>query len=433
MHFIKTMQSLGHRYVALWVGQTVSQLGTYIALLTILFLVDSIHEATDSGGNIDFSITYALETAPTLLVGIAGGVLLDRWHLRPVMIAADLIRASIFFYLAANFGNYGLGTVFAMAFLVGSMTTLFDGAMYSLIPALVSKQQLSDANSFVAASQQANFAVGPAIAGALAWASDGPEWGLFINGVTFVVSAISLRWVGRVAHHRDPADMRLPFVTEAINGIRYLWSKPRLRITTIASAIPNLVIGFVEATFVVLAFVVLRADTELDVGILLGAMGVGGVIGALVAPGITRRLGLGRTLVFGMAVAGLGLFAVMFTSYGVIALALQIGWMIGISIINIPLATIRQHYAAESMLGRVITASRAIGWATLPIGALVGGWLGNTEAAYPWVARTFPILLIATALWLYTTVIWSDTYGPGFEGAHTRTGEAPERPRPAEA
>jgi hypothetical protein len=101
--------------------------------------------------------------------------------------------------------------------------------------------------------------------------------------------------------------------------------------------------------------------------------------------------------------------------------------MVGISVINIPLATIRQHYATESMRGRVISASRALGWATLPLGALVGGWLGATESTYPWVARSFPILLLATALWLFTTVIWSDTFGPGFvPGVH----EAAVRARP---
>jgi hypothetical protein len=85
--------------------------------------------------------------------------------------------------------------------------------------------------------------------------------------------------------------------------------------------------------------------------------------------------------------------------------------------VNVPLATIRQHYASEAMLGRVITASRAIGWATLPLGALIGAWLGDSETTYPWVARLFPILLLGTALWLYTTVIWSDTFGPSEETA----------------
>jgi len=47
---------------------------------------------------------------------------------------------------------------------------------------------------------------------------------------------------------------------------------------------------------------------------------------------------------------------------------------------------------------------------------LVGGWLGATESTYPWVARAFPVVLMATAVWLYTTVIWTDTFGPDFEG-----------------
>ncbi len=409
------MRSLGPRYFALWVGQTISGFGTYIAFLTIPLLVRHIQLAAEEENTLDFAIAYALETAPTLLVGLVGGVLLDRLALRPVMIATDLLRACAFFYLAATVGQYGTGTVFVMAFLVGSMTTLFDGAMYSMIPSLVSKKSLSDANSFVAASQQIMFALGPLVAGALVVASTSPALGLFINGITFVFSAVSLKWVGKVRHHRDPDEERSPFLTEASNGIRYLWSEPRLRISTIASAIPNLVMGFIEATFVVLAFWVLGAQDELEAGMLVAAMGVGGVLGALLAPKITARLGLGRTYVFGMALAGVGLLLVMFTSYGPVALALQAVWMVGVSVINIPLATIRQHYAAESMLGRVITASRAIGWATLPIGALVGGWLGSTPETYPWVARSVPVLLIITAIWLYKTVVWTDTFGPEFK------------------
>ena len=388
-------------------------------LLTIPFLILHIQEASGTEGTLDFAIAYAVETAPTLLVGLVGGVLLDRWALRPVMVATDLARASAFFYLAATVGEYGTTTVFVMAFLVGSMTTLFDGALYSVIPALVPRDRLADANSFVAASQQANFALGPLVAGviavAVAVAFAGPGLGLFLNGVTFLVSALSLRWVGRIKHHRDPNEARAPFLTEASNGIHYIWSEPRLRITTRASAIPNFVMGFVEATFVILALVVLNVKTKTQIGILLFAMGVGGVFGALIAPHISRSLGLGRTLIVGMGIAGVGLFLVMFTNYGPLAIALQAFWMVGVSVINIPLATIRQHYAAESMLGRVITASRAIGWATLPIGALVGGWLGGDSSSYPWVARGFPVVLMATALWLYTTVIWSDTFGPDFE------------------
>jgi MFS family permease len=405
---------LGTRYTALWVGQAVSQFGTYVAFLTLPFLVIYI-QGTESV--LDFALTYALENIPTLLVGLLGGVLLDRWPLRPIMISTDLVRACAFFYLAANLDNYGVGTVFAIAFLVGSMTTMFDGALYAMIPSLVSESQLARANGLIAASQQANFALGPLAAGILAFSTGSPAIGLFINGFTFVVSAISLYWVGRVGHHRSPADERQGFLTEAANGIRYIMNEPRLKVTTFAAAIPNFVVGFIEATFVVLAVFVFLTETETQIGILLAALGVGGVIGALTAPAVIRRIGLGKTLTVGMSITGVCLFAVMFTTYSLLTLGLQVGWMFGVSLVNVPLATIRQHYASDAMLGRVITASRAIGWATLPLGALIGGWLGDSETTYPWVARTFPILLVGTAVWLYTTVIWKDTFGPDDETA----------------
>ncbi len=421
MSLVKSLATLGPRYLALWVGQTVSQFGTYIAFLTLPLLVRDIQQATTGDfRTLDFAFTYALETAPTLFAGLVAGVLLDRWHLRPVMIATDLLRASAFFYLAAGYGSYGIETVFLVAFLVGSMTTLFDGALYTMIPSLVGRRRLADANSFVAASQQANFALGVGAAGVLALATGGPQLGLFVNGATFVISAICLYWVGRVDTHRPRTEERAPFLTEAADGIRYIWSEPRLRITTIASAVPNFVMGFIEAAFVVVFPIVIGASNEGQVAILVVAMGVGGIIGALLAPRVVTALGLGRTLTVGMTIAGLLLLAFMFTSYGVLALALNVGWMFGVSLINVPLATIRQNYAKDSMLGRVISVSRAIGWATLPIGALIGGWLADTEETLIVVARTFPILLVLTAVWLYTTVVWSDTFGPYFEGRHTK-------------
>jgi predicted MFS family arabinose efflux permease len=411
--------------MALWVGQAVSHFGTYVAWVTLPFLVLDIQRQSGNESTLDFAITYALETAPTLLLGLIVGVLIDRWQLRPIMIATDLLRASAFFYLAASYGSYGVETVFVVAFLVGSFTTFFDGALFALIPSLVPRRRLADANSFVAASQQLNFAVGALAGGLFASASGGPALGLYVNGLSFVISAVFLGWVGRVAHHRSADDARLPFVTEAMEGLRYIWKEPRLRVTTIAAAVPNFVMGFIEATVVLLFSVILGANSNAQIGILVAAMGVGGIIGALIAPQVIRTAGLGRTMTFGMILTGLLLFAVMFTTYGLIPLALNVGWMIGVSLINVPLATIRQHYAADNMLGRVTTVSRAIGWATLPLGALLGGWLGESEDSLPLVARLFPTLLVATALWLITTVVWKDTFGPNFEGRHSRHEDSP--------
>jgi predicted MFS family arabinose efflux permease len=215
-------------------------------------------------------------------------------------------------------------------------------------------------------------------------------------------------------------------------GLRRIWEEPRLRISTISAAIPNLVMGFMEGTFIVLFTVVIGAENESQMGILLFFMGVGGLIGALTAPSVTRLVGLGRAMTGGLTLAGLALMVFMFSRYGLVAWLLLAAFMFGVSVINIPLATIRQIYAGDDMLGRVISAARAIGWATLPIGALVGGWLGDTESTYPWIARVFPLILLGCALWLFTTVIWSDTFGPEFRRTRPDTSLLPAGPGSSE-
>ena len=91
---------LGRRFDLLWAGQAASQLGDYVAYLTVPLFVLEILQATADDSKLPFAFTYALEQAPVLLVGVFGGVLLDRMRLRPLMIGADVIRAGIFGYLA---------------------------------------------------------------------------------------------------------------------------------------------------------------------------------------------------------------------------------------------------------------------------------------------------------------------------------------------
>lgn len=428
VNVVRDMRSLGPRYRALWTGQALAQFGAYIAFFSIPELIAFI---TDKTNTLDYAVTYALENLPIILTGLVGGVLLDRLHLRPVIITTHLVRASVFFYLSAvaNRDTLEVPTIMALAFVIGTMSTMFEGALYAVLPNVVKKSQLPRANSLITATIQVNFALAPLFAGILtsviARRGLGLSLTLFLTGLLFVAAAISMHRVGRVAHHRSPGEGRSGFFTEAANGIRYVWAEPRLRLITIAAAVANLVVGFVEGTWKVLYTVVIGTASAAESGILLSMLGVGGVIGAFIAPAFTSRLGLGRSLVVGMWITGLGMFAFMFTRYGILAIVLQILWMCGVSIVNVPIATVRQVYSSPSMLGRVITASRAIGWATIPLGAVLGGALGSSPTTYPWVARMAPILMMATAVWLATTVIWKDTFGPRDDEPEPAAGDQP--------
>lgn len=417
---LATQRGLGPRFRSLYLGTAISLLGNYVAYLTIPLLVLEVVGSADSV--IEFSITYAMETVPTLIFGLVGGVILDRVRLRWAMILADIVRAGAFFYLAASVGDLELGTVFAMAFLVGSFSAVYENSLFAILPAIVGRDELARANGRIAATQAAMFAAGPMLAGTMA-ALAGPAPGLWFNGATFLFSAVGVYLVGHVGVIPSEEE-RGGFIEETLNGLRFLVGEHRLRDSTIAAAAANLVFGFFEGTFVVMAEVVLGTTSEFQIGVLIVAVGVGSIMGAAAADRVIRLMGLGRTMMLGLATMGVGMALLVFSQFGAVALGFAVAMFVGIGLVNVPIATIRQIYTPPAMLGRVITASRAMSWGTLPIGALAGGLLA-TQIDYTTTVRLTPLVLLAVSAWMFTTPLWSDTFGP----THRRL---PPRQRSAE-
>jgi predicted MFS family arabinose efflux permease len=204
---------------------------------------------------------------------------------------------------------------------------------------------------------------------------------------------------------------RSSFAAEAWHGLRFLWNEPRLRASTIAAATANAAVGFLESTLVIIGTDLLGAS-ESQLGILFMTLGFGGIVGALFAPGLVRKFGLGRVLTGGLFLFGVMFLLAVRSTYGFVAISIFFAMFVGLSLVNVPLATIRQTYTPAPMLGRVISAARAIGWSTLPVGALLGTALAD-NAGYRQVAEFAPLLLVITAIGLLFTPIWSQTFGEG--------------------
>ncbi len=396
---------LGPRFNALFWGQATSQVGDYVAYLTVPLFVASM---TDSA--LSLGLTYSLETLPGLFLGLLGGVLLDRLPLRGVLVVADLARAGAFAGLGLASIDPTPSTiliVFFLSFVIGSFSTVFQNGLYALVPSLVRPNQINVANARIATSQQIALVLGPLLAGWLA-ANFGFAPGFFLNGATFVASAISVVFVGSVPVRLE-VGKRTSVAEEAWHGLRFLWSEPRLRASTIAAATANAAVGFLESTLVVLGTDVMGAS-EQQLGTLLMFLGIGGIVGALAAPRMIKRFGLGRVMTVGLFVFGLMFFAAVRSRFGPVALATFLVMFVGLSMVNVPLATIRQIYTPQALLGRVISAARTIGWSTLPVGALVGTALSDS-AGYKTIAQIAPLILVLTAIGLLFTPIWSSTTG----------------------
>ena len=416
---------LGRRFSILWTGQIVSQFGDYLSYFSIpLFVV--FLSAEEAPRNL--ALTYTFEAIPAVVVGFFGGLLIDRLPVRASLIFSDLARAAAFGYLAwfaasgpQESSETGLVLVFVVAFIAGTFLNLFASGLYVLIKQLVGQDRLTEANGKIGAVQNLAFAIAPAIAGLLVSATGQFTLVFTVNSVSFMLSALSIVLIGPVPRIRkgngdDEEDEGL--LADIFNGLRYIWSEPRLRTSTVAIAVANLAVGFLESTLVLTANE-LGASDEWQVGVVFAALGLGAAFGAWVAPGFVRYLGLGRAMIGGLFTMGLAFAVFVRMAFGPLQLFYVFVAFIGLQLVNVPLVTIRQVFTPDVMLGRVLTATRAIGWAPTPIGALIGASLVSAEVvSFLTAVRLAPMLIIFAGIGLIPTIIWSDTFGPITSGQH---------------
>jgi len=400
-------RSLGS-FTIVWTGQTISLFGDYVAYLTLpLFLA----QLTESA--FDFGILSAADSIPTLLLGLFGGSVLDRFRLRPVIVATELLRAAAFAVLAVFAGN-GILTplvLFAFAFVAGTLAASFNAALQAFIPVLINSQGLSTANSRLSLSQQAAFLLGPLIGGLIVKSAGFPA-AFWFDAATFVVSAVSFAFLGSVKG-RDlaPSDH---FFAELKEGWSHLWGDARIRFTTLGGSFANFVTGFIEATLVLIGVALLGTDDPAKLGVFFVGMGAGGIVGSLSAAWVIRRIGIGRTYVTGLLAFGLGIVLLTYPTnlLGVTAV-LGVGFA-GLIWTNVSLITMRQLYTPARLLGRVSAAGRALAWSTAPVGALFGGVLADRFGLLT-IVRAGPVLIVLFAIYLVTTPVWSARAEPVYD------------------
>jgi Na+/melibiose symporter-like transporter len=168
------------------------------------------------------------------------------------------------------------------------------------------------------------------------------------------------------------------FFKELRTGAEIIFVNPILRTLTAASATLNLGRSMFYAVFFIFIYDQLKI-TPGTAGLVLGIGSTGFLIGALSAPRIVKRLGLGVTLAFALLISGIGLLMVPVTRYGLAAPTLAALWMLssfGMPLYNINQVSLRQAITSNQVQGRMNATMRTITWSTWPVGALAGGILG---------------------------------------------------------
>lgn len=341
------LEPLRHRdFRLLWIGQTASRLGDSAYSVALPLQVLAI-----GGTPLQLGIAFSLSSVSRIALLLVGGSLVDRLPRRLVLIATDLAEGSIVAVIAilGFSGQLQVEHLYVTAVLFGASSAFFTPAIGAIIPELVPPEILMGGNALRGFSRQAGIIVGPVIAGLLI-ALSGPPAAFAFDAVTFGVSLVALLLIASrpATASREGSSL----LAEIKEGWSYTFSVPWLWITIFGFALINAaVVGPILIGLPVLVVDELRADQSIY-GLLLAAIGVGEVVGAVVTAQI-RRGRSGTVMYLYVFVEG---FAVaLFATLAPIPVLLVLAGVVGYCVMAFTIlweSALQQHVPRE-LLGRV--------------------------------------------------------------------------------
>jgi MFS family permease len=380
----------------LWVSDTVSQFGTFVAVTVLPLLAVTALAATP----FEMGLLTSAETAAFLLIGLPAGVWVDRMRRRLLMLWADIARAVLLTSIPVAWwlDALTLPHLIVVGLLVGVCTVFFDIAYQSYLPALVGRSKLVEGNAKLQTSQSVAQITGPGIGGGLAQLI-GAANAVFTTGLGYLASALFLFRIKKTEPEATRGE-RGSVRAEVAEGLRFVFGNRLLRAITAATASANFFGGAILAVEV-LFLVRMLGLTETGVGTILGCAGAGSVAGALTAGWWIRRFGQARTI---------WLVPLLTWPAQLLLPLAQPGWRTGLVVVGTALAgygavvynvaqvSFRQTICPDELLGRMNASIRFVVWGTMPLGGLLGGALGE-------------LLGVRGALWVATAgqalaVLW---------------------------
>ncbi len=365
-------------FLKLWVGQTISRFGSQVSELALPLTAVLVLQATPS----EMGVLAAAERAPFLLIGLFAGVWVDRVRRRPVLVAGDFGRGLLLLSipLAALLGALRMEQLYVVGLLVGVLTVFFDVAYQSYLPSLVRREHLVEGNSKLEVTSSSSAIFGPGVAGALVQLVTAPL-AILVDAVSFLLSAASLLLIRQPEPQPMPKDQRRTVWTEIGEGLGVVVGNPVLRSIAGCTSTFNLFNSLGWAVFVLFATRELGLEPGL-LGVVLGIGSVGFLAGALLAQPAARHLGLGPAIVGSSFASGAGAFLIPLAgSLAPLAIPLLVASQLlsglGTPVYNVNQVSLRQTITPDHLQGRMNASMRFLVWGTMPIGSLLGGWLGD--------------------------------------------------------
>jgi len=439
----KAKTKLGASYWKLWSATGISNLGDGITSIAYPWLASAVTRSP-----LLIALSAVISRLPWLIFTLHAGVITDRFNRKRIIVAMDSMRGiltiavGLFVYLERDSlpslneltsltnlqTNYTLYTVILItAFLFGLAEVLRDNSAQTLMPAVVEDKDLEKANGRMwSAESLTNSFIGPPLGSfIIAIAIFLP---FFVDAATLFFAAALIASMKPTVKSFAPEEKTGPinFRAEIKEGFSWLWSHTLLRPMAIILGLLNGIAALTGAIFILFAQEVL--NTTVFIFAILGTAGaVGGILGGLLAPRISERIGRGRSLAITLFVEPLGFLLIGFASQWYVVWILVAMEAFTAVLWNVVTVSLRQSLIPTSLLGRVNSVYRFFAWGTIPIGTLLGGGLVaalegpfGREMAFRsvyFVAAALGFLLFIYAIRVLTTEAIDKARAAGAAGA----------------
>jgi len=359
--------SRNRNYQLLWVSQVLSGVGVNASVIAFPLLVLALTGSAPASG-----LVLGTVAAAQLVAGLPAGALADRWARKKIMLAAELIQviAAVSLVAALWWGVARVAHLVVVAAVMGGCAAMFRPAEDACLPSVVPPEQLSTAVALNAARASVAQLSGTAAGGFLfAIARFVP---FLADALAHAVAGILLAFLRIPPREVVPAPAR-QLGQEIMTGLRWVWAQRHIRVTAQCAVVLNLFFSAFYLIVIVLAQS--RGVPSGQIGLMAAMLGVGGLVGALVASRLSAVISpyISIISVFWVLAALTPVAALLYNGYLLGALFAAVAVLPATA--NTTIITGQLLLTSDALRGRLSSVLAILTGAAAALGPVLGGLL----------------------------------------------------------